>query len=193
MPERDQLAKSLFQAGSLRDAEGIQLMNDLVAIYSSQNSGTYCVELNKSPSCCDTCGATHAEIKNQEWWRHVYHYRKQRSENIGGFSEFCFLCFLWIDHVDAWQKHTKQHSQNMPLKYSLAMFRGTVLRPAWCLDCISETGAPGEGAKGLTQFLNVTAWKAHMDEHVHRLRPGRYKCAHPCCTNIPREGDEVQR
>ncbi|ETN36785.1 uncharacterized protein HMPREF1541_09063 [Cyphellophora europaea CBS 101466] len=184
MPERDRLAESLFQSGSLRDAQGIEIMKDLVALFSSRNSDTYCVELNSSRSRCDTCGVVRPESTTQEWWRHVYHCRKGQSELAGGFTDFCFLCFAWFDDMDAWNEHNKQHSQNMPLKCSLAMFRGTVLRPAWCPDCTGKHGASGEEAKGLTKFLNVTAWKAHVDEHIHGLRPGPYKCAHPRCSDM---------
>ena len=33
-------------------------------------------------------------------------------------------------------------------------------------------------------FLNVTAWKAHTDQHIRQLRLGPYKCAHPYCATI---------
>lgn len=185
MPERDRLAESLFQSGSLRDAQGMEIMKDLVALFSSRNSDTYCVELNSSRSRCDTCGVVRTESTSQEWWRHVYHCRKGQSERAGGFTDFCFLCFAWFDDMDAWSEHNKQHDHNVPQKCSLAMFRGTVLRPAWCPDCVSQTGKPGFNGKALTQFLNVTAWKAHMDVHVHDLRPGPQKCSHPRCAHLP--------
>lgn len=113
------------------------------------------------------------------------HCRKERFERAGGFPDFCFLCFAWIDRVEAWSEHTKQHGHNVPLKCSLAMFRGTVLRPAWCPDCMGQTGNPGSDGKCPIQFLNVTAWKAHMDKHVHELRPGPHKCSHPRCAHLP--------
>ena len=170
MPERDRLADTLFEVGSLRGAQGIDLMNDLVSLFASQNSETYCVELNGSRSHCDTCRVARSAIASQDWWRHVYHCRKERSELGGGFNDFCFFCYTWIDHVDAWAAHADQHSHNMPLKCSLAMFRGAVLRPAWCPDCMSRTRNPGANAKRLTQFFNTTVWKAHMDKHVQELR-----------------------
>ncbi|ETN36758.1 uncharacterized protein HMPREF1541_09036 [Cyphellophora europaea CBS 101466] len=185
MPERDRLADGLFQVGSLRNAQGIELMNDLVTLFSSRRSETYCVELNSSRSHCDTCGIARPGSTSQEWWRHVYHCRKERFERVGGFTDFCFFCFAWIDHVDAWARHATQHSHDVPMKCNMAMFRGTVLRPAWCPDCMSQTGRPGSDGKGLTQFFNVTAWKSHMDQHVHELRPGRHKCSHPRCLHLP--------
>ena len=69
-----------------------------------------------------------------------------------------------------------------------AIFRGTVLRPAWCPDCIGQTAKSGSDSKAPTQFFNVTAWKAHMDKHVYKLRPGPHKCLHPRGAYLPGYG-----
>ena len=184
MPERDRLASTLFMSGSLRDTNGCRVMQDLVALCSSQNSDTFCHSLNGSRTECLTCGLARTS-SNHNWWYHLYSCRKKQRAANGRFSEFCFLCFQWLDDAESWHNHASHHVEQvptLPLKCNLTVFRGNVIRPALCPNCLgNDILTPTERMR---QFLNVTEWK----DHVHRCYPRQgapFECRHPRCRQVP--------
>ncbi|KAK5358461.1 hypothetical protein LTS03_011278 [Exophiala xenobiotica] len=184
MPERDRLASTLFMSGSLRDTNGCRVMQDLVALCSSQNSDTFCHSLNGSRTECLTCGLARTS-SNYNWWYHLYSCRKKQSAANGRFSEFCFLCFQWLVDAESWHDHASHHLEHvptLPLKCNLTVFRGNVIRPALCPNCLgNDILTPTERMR---QFLNITEWK----DHVHRCYPrqgGPFECRHPRCRQVP--------
>ncbi|KAK5310081.1 hypothetical protein LTR93_012117 [Exophiala xenobiotica] len=183
MPERDRLASTLFISGSLRDTNGCDVIQDLVALCSSQNSDTFCYTLNKSRTKCLTCGLARTS-NNHNWWYHLYSCRKKQSAVDGRFSEFCFLCFQWLDDTESWHNHASHHLEHvatLPLRCNLTVFRGNVIRPALCPNCLGNDNLPP--IERMHQFLNVTEWKAHV-QRCYPRQVAPFECRHPRCREV---------
>ncbi|KAK7894594.1 hypothetical protein LTR67_006355 [Exophiala xenobiotica] len=183
MPERDQLASTLFMSGSLRDINGCRVIQDLVALCSSQNSDTFCHNLNGSRTECLTCGLARPS-SNHNWWYHLYSCRKKQSAGDGRFSEFCFLCFLWLEDTESWHNHAYHHLERvatLPLRCNLTIFRGNIIRPALCPNCLGNDILPP--TERMRQFLNVTEWKAHV-QRCYPRQGAPFECRHPRCREV---------
>jgi len=185
MPERHRLAESLFQTRTVRNEPGVAVMNDLVALYSSRNEDTYCASLNGSRTHCVTCGVARFNGLRLQLRSHVYHCRKQHDQRRGGFSEFCFACFSWVEDVRQWEEHVQQHCTDPPLKCNLVIFRETVLRPGLCPDCMGGSSAEDAGSIKFVQYLNMTRWIAHTSAHVRMMTSNDLRCLHPHCRDMP--------
>jgi hypothetical protein len=70
MPKRDRLAYSLFQSGTLQNAQGIAVMDDLVALYLPRNEDNYCASVSPTRTYFVSCGVatrTLASIGGGPW------------------------------------------------------------------------------------------------------------------------------
>ena len=178
MPKRDRLATTLLISGSLRDSNGCRIMEDLVALCSSQNTDTFCASLNGSRTECVTCGLSKSS-GSHNWWYHLYGCRKRQTSREGRFAEFCFLCFEWLEGAEAWNDHARQHLKSMPLRYNPTVFRGNLVRPSLCPEYLGNDGLPPR--QRMRQFLSVTEWKDYVGKCIGPRHDGRIKCRHPRC------------
>ncbi|KAK5073277.1 hypothetical protein LTR51_005919 [Lithohypha guttulata] len=126
MPERDRLATTLFQEGSLRDDTGRMVMDDLVQLCRQRAPSTYCLPLNSSGTQCSTCEKRCEKGSEPSWWSHLYRCRKKVAVRDGTFAEFCFLCFAWYNDLELWEKHGRGHLLDLPLKCNMVVFRHNV-------------------------------------------------------------------
>ncbi|KAM5341395.1 hypothetical protein ACJ41O_014426 [Fusarium nematophilum] len=85
MPERDRLARNIFEVDVLRSSTGLAVLNDMLALYQKSSN----VECRPGLEL-DRCQCGKGNDRPYEW-RHVYECYKAAASKVHGFSELCFL------------------------------------------------------------------------------------------------------
>ncbi|KAH7029765.1 uncharacterized protein B0I36DRAFT_350584 [Microdochium trichocladiopsis] len=99
MPERDRLAKNLFQSAQLRESLGRSALTDLIALCTQKREVQYRPGLEP-----DKCNCKRSQEDYD--WKHIHDcYKKQQSAP----TTFCFMCHQWIAGKDEWKGHCLSH------------------------------------------------------------------------------------
>lgn len=112
VPEWCRLEINLFESIPLRSPVGMQVIKDLYTLYIRDKEVEFRPGLEPAFCSCPR--------KNDSYdWRHVFNYHKATLVAIYGYSEFCFLCSIWINGKINWEEHCQEYI------YNIAKF------PAW--------------------------------------------------------------
>ncbi|KAH8742653.1 hypothetical protein F5883DRAFT_668197 [Diaporthe sp. PMI_573] len=180
MPERDRLARNIFEVNILRSSTGLAVLNDVLALYQ-KSSNVECrpgLELDK----CQ-CG------KGNDWpyeWRHVYECYKAAASNVHGFSELCFLCNVWFHGAEGWERHCRHHldhPDDLPIWCDPLTYGGVLARAGYCPFCLGDERLLAQVR--MHQFKIRWTWLDHIQTHIRALQDGLEPVScprlHPSC------------
>ncbi|KAL2273120.1 hypothetical protein FJTKL_04930 [Diaporthe vaccinii] len=193
MPQRDRLASTLLETHTLRSPTGLEALRDMVALCEAdaevvvrpglEPSKCQCADATrrrKLPRCGES-GINSQNIRTYDW-KHVYQCFK---EAHSGFTEFCFLCSLWVHGEAKWAEHCSEHlacPEQLPAQCDPLMYGGVLATAGYCIFCIAEASLPPE--ERLHQFQDKRAWQQHVyghySEYVQTIGNEKLmRCPHP--------------
>ncbi|KAL8296236.1 hypothetical protein RB600_001635 [Gaeumannomyces tritici] len=175
MPERDRLASSLFETGTLRSPVGLQALRDMIALCEADAEVKFrpglepekcqCADpmvRRKLPQSAPAAGARQPTYD----WRHIYScFKKTRS----GFAELCFLCNEWVFGEAEWSDHCRSHlacPDELPVQCDPLLYGGALATAGYCVFCMADKSLAPE--LRLRQFLDRFPWKDHVSEHYEK-------------------------
>ncbi|OBT56677.1 hypothetical protein VE04_03810 [Pseudogymnoascus sp. 24MN13] len=191
VPERDRLANTLPLAASLRSADGISALRDLVSLRTNDSTVAYQEVLRPVGSSCPvpTCSEEIKDIATKDRWNHVYECYKLYHQDHSGFAKFCFQCSQWITSKDDWEDHCEDHIDNfdLPFRCDPVKFRRAVACAGYCCRCLGNTSLPA--TQRMQQFPDRTSWQRHIakciPDYVESLDGKEFlPCPHPLCCAI---------
>lgn len=177
MPERDRLAKNLFQSAQLRESLGRSALTDLIALCTQKREVQYRPGLEP-----DKCNCKRSQEDYD--WKHIHDcYKKQQSVP----TTFCFMCHQWIAGKDEWKGHCLSHlerSDTIPKFCDPLTHAGVLATPGLCPFCLGDEAMPPETR--LHQFVYIPPWKKHLRRCVESRKIGArsgssIQCSHPHC------------
>jgi hypothetical protein len=175
MPERDRLARNLFQVATLRDPLGLSVLRDMMALYRQSSEVEFRPGLERDKCCCskkeeydqydsdESCGKYD--------WKHIYDcYKKDRS-SIYVSADLCFLCNKWIFGKQEWSDHCREHVDDLstfPIYFGPLLYGGVLASPGYCPFCLTNTAL--EPHDRVHQFLHRGKWLEHIQRHIEKLK-----------------------
>jgi hypothetical protein len=166
MPERDRLARDLFQIARLRDPLGLSVLHDMMALYRQVSEVEFRPSLERDKCYC-LKKENYQYDSNVPWgkynWKHIYDcYRKERSSNYG-FADLCFLCNEWVLRKQEWSDHYREHVNNLStflIYFDPLLHSGVIVSPGCCPFCLVNTEL--EPHDRMHQFLYRAKWLEHI-------------------------------
>lgn len=97
--------------------------------------------------------------------------------------KYCFDCTEWYVEGPQWDDHCQQHLSRLSSKNCASItYRSTLIKPAFCPDCLGTDMSPSLRMKSWDRDADVVA---HL-EKVH----GTDSCLHPLCQDVKFEDEQ---
>jgi hypothetical protein len=172
MPERDRLARDLFQVTKLRDLLGLSVLRDMMALYRQTSEVEFRPSLEWDKCCCPKKEENDQYESCSEYdWKHVYDCYRKECSNIHGFADFCFLCNEWVFGKEEWRDHCRNHVNDLstfPTYFDPLLHDGILASPGYCPFCLENPALEPEDR--IHQFLHRAKWLEHTQRHIAKLR-----------------------
>jgi len=171
LPERRRLEVNLFEEIPLRSSIGMQVVQDLLALYLRDKEVEFRPGLE--PSRCSCSQSSHGYD-----WRHILECHKASQTYIYGFAELFFLCNSWVYDKNKWEKHCQWHIDNIatfPVWIDPLMYDGVLAVAGFCEFCVINSRLPASDR--MHQFTWRHHWQDYYERHFHDLKFER-KCRH---------------
>ena len=171
VPEWCRLEKNLFEFVPLRSHIGMQVIQDLYALYICDKEVAFRPGLEPALCSCPR--------KNGSYdWRHVYNCCKAKFTANHSYSEFCFLCNMWIHGKITWEEHCQEHIDDMekfPVWVDPLVFQNVLAVAGFCEFCLVNPRLPA--SMRMQQFTWRHRWLDHYQAHYQdtNFEP---KCRH---------------
>lgn len=190
MPERDRLARTLFQPVPLRSPEGRSALRDLIALYKDDCRVAYQPVLRPISGYCPVSSCARPiqrlvspfpfqlllyspltrtflrsiSIPVADRWNHVYRCYEADLKRRYGFAMFCFKCSEWITSEADWELHCQGHIDrfDIPLRCDPITFRYALACAGHCPRCLRKSQRPA--AQRMYQFTNRARWLQHVQK-----------------------------
>ena len=159
MPERDRLARDLFQIAKLRDPEGLSVLRDMMALHRQTSKVEYRSGLERD-KCCFPKKEENDEPRSEYDWKHEYDCYRKECSGIHDFADLCFLCNEWTLDKGA---HCRNHIEDMSIFHTCfdPLLHGRILAsPGYCPFCLENPGLEPEDR--MHQFLHRAKWLEHI-------------------------------
>lgn len=191
MPERDRLARDLFQVARLRDPLGLSVLRDLMALYRQGSEVEFRPGLERDKCCCpkkEESDQYNSDVSCGKYnWKHIYDCYRKECSSMYGFADLCFLCNEWVFGKQEWSDHCRKHVDDLstfPTYFDPLLHSGVIASPGYCLFCLVNTGL--EPHDRMHQFLHRAKWLEHIQRHIEGLRKSKrqnesmpIKCPNP--------------
>ncbi|KKY22682.1 putative carbonic anhydrase 2 [Phaeomoniella chlamydospora] len=174
MPERDRLARNLFQIATLRDPVGLSVLRDMMALLRQVSEVEFRPGLEPEKCRCPKKKAHRddsiCENSRRYDWKHIYDCYKQDSSSVYGFADLCFLCSTWVYGEQEWIDHCRDHVGDLstfPTYWAPILHGGVLAAPGYCPFCLTTKPEPH---KKMHQFLFRKPWSDHIQRHIDDLK-----------------------
>jgi hypothetical protein len=170
MPERDRLARDLFQVAKLRDPEGFAVLRDMMALHR-QTSEVECRPGLERDKCCCPKKEENDKPCSKYYWKHIYDCYRKECSDIHDFADLCFLCNEWILGKEEWRAHCRNHIEDLstfPTCFDPLPHGGILASPGYCPFCLENPRLEPEDR--MHQFLHRAKWLEHIQRHIAALR-----------------------
>lgn len=129
---------------------------------------------------------TFASIPISRRWMHIFECSRHTYTVKDTFTQFCFICSMWIAGKDLWEIHCQSHisKEEIPIRCDLLRFRHGIAFPGYCITCLHNTGLPA--SQRVSGFMKEISWRKHIqkcfDKFAYDLAGAEsIACPHPHC------------
>ena len=169
MPERNRLARDLFQVAKLRDPLGLSVLRDMMALYRQTSEVEFRPGLERDKCCCPKKEENDGSCSEYDW-KHIFDCYRKECSDMNAFADLCFLCNQWVLGKEEWREHCRHHINDLstfPTCFDPLLHDGILASPGYCPWCLENPALEPEDR--MHQFPHRAKWLEHIQRHIAAL------------------------